>query len=132
MPRTRKQSPDGAITNLAQGVYQDIEKLIGQHIQLLGRELKDELAKAAKAGASFGGGATFMALGTMLGGLATIHLIHKATGWPLWLCYAGCSATACAVGAGLVAAGAAQAADVRLIPEQTVREIKHEVAGALS
>ncbi len=126
MADTQNQS----LSDIAQGIYSDVEKLIGQHINRLASQAKDEIGKAATAGASFGGGAGMMALGTMLGGLAAVHMLHKATGLPLWLCYAGCSATACAAGAGLFAAGAKAVADMDVIPDGARRALQDALAGA--
>ena len=76
-----------------------------------------ELGKTGTAGASFGGGLGMTALGTILGGLGFVHLIHRVTGLPLWLCYAGSSAAACAAGAGLFATGASQVAQIDVFPD---------------
>jgi Putative Actinobacterial Holin-X, holin superfamily III len=119
-----------SLSDVAQGIINDVERLVGQRLGRLGDQLKDELGKAATAGASFGGGAGMMALGTMLGGLAVVHILHKSTGLPLWLCYAACSATACATGAGLFAAGAKAASEMDVIPDGARRAVREAFAGA--
>jgi len=106
-----------ALPGVAQRVYSDVERLVGQHLGRLAGQVKEEFGKAATAGVSFGSGAGMMALGTVLGGIGVVHLMHKATGLPLWMCYGLCSATACAAGAGLFAAGAKAASELDLIPE---------------
>ena len=90
----------------------------------------DELGKVTGAGAALGGGLGMTALGTILGGIAFVHLVHRVTGLPLWLCYAGSSAAACAAGAGLFAAGVQKASEVELLPEGTGRAVREAVVGA--
>ena len=112
MAQTQTQS----LSDTAKDVYSDVEKQIGQHLSRLAEQAKKEFAKVSAAGASFGGGTGMIALGTVLGGIGFVHLLQKITGMPLWLCYAVCSATACATGAGLFAAEAQATSNVDMDP----------------
>ena len=123
------QTQTRSVSDSAQQVVSDVEKLVSQHLGQLADQVKEELGKAATAGLSFGGGAGMMALGTVLGGLAVVHMLHRATGLPLWLCYTLCSATACATGAGLFAAGAQKASDIDLVPTGARQAVKNALAG---
>jgi len=116
-----------ALGGVAEGLVSDVGRLLGQHLGRLKEEVVDELGKVTAAGASFGGGAGAAALGTVLGGLAVVHLAYKVTGLPLWLCYAGGSAAACAVGAGMFSQGMRQASEIEFVPEGTGRAVR-EVA----
>lgn len=119
------------LSNTAQGLMTDIERLLGQRLGQLKTDMVRELGKASTAGASFGGGLGMAALGTVLGGLAFVHFVHRVTGLPLWLCYAGSSAAACGVGAGLVAEGVRKAGDMDLVPEgagRAARDVASEAA----
>ncbi|MBN9120749.1 MAG: phage holin family protein [Planctomycetes bacterium] len=120
------QSP---LSNTTQGLITDIEKLLGQRLGRLKDEVVNELGKATTAGASFGGGLGMAALGTILGGIGFVHLAHKVTGLPLWLCYAGSSAAACAVGAGMLAEGAKKVGEMDVVPDGTGRALREAVAG---
>jgi hypothetical protein len=115
---TAGQSAPG---NNAAGLLSDIERVLGQRLSRLKDEVVSELDTATTAGASVGGGVGMAALGTILGGLAFVHLAHKATGLPLWLCYAGSSAAACALGAGLMTDGVRQAGEPDVVPAGTGR-----------
>jgi hypothetical protein len=110
---------NSAVGNTAQGMLKDIENLLGQRLGRLREELADELGKAAAAGGSLGGGLGLAALGTILGGIGFVHLLHRATGLPLWLCYAGSSAVACTLASGLVAEGVRKVGDLDVLPEGT-------------
>ena len=81
-----------AISDVAERVFSDVEKLIGQHFGRLADQAKTELSKAATAGVSFGGGAGLMARGDSSGrrrrgphaaqghGLATLALLRPLLG----------------------------------------------------
>jgi hypothetical protein len=100
----------------------DLERVFTQRLSTLKNELVQELGKAATAGTSLGSGVGLAALGTILGGIGFVHLLQKASGLPLWLCYAASSAVACSAAAGLVTAGVKKAGEMDLIPDgRTIR-----------
>jgi hypothetical protein len=105
------------LTESAHSASSDIEQVFRRHMDELGDKVKDELGKLTSAGTAFGGGVGMAMLGTVLGGLAFVHLAHRVTGLPLWLCYAGSSALACTTGAGLFAVGTRKVSNVRLFRE---------------
>src|SRR3954447_15662794 len=74
---TMDTTGDG-VTALGRDILGDVEKLIGQHFDLLRQEVKDELAKAAGAGLAVTTGAGATAVGGLLGVLAAVHLLQKA------------------------------------------------------
>ncbi|HEY1380674.1 MAG TPA: phage holin family protein [Gemmataceae bacterium] len=115
------------LTALGRGILADVEQLLGQHYDLLRQEIKDELAKAAGAGLAVTTGAGATAVGGLLGVLAAVHLLHKATGLPLWLCYALTGGVLAGAGGGLIAAGAKQAAGIDLVPRQTIEAVREDV-----
>ncbi len=119
-----------SLGTLTQGVLDDIEKLIGQHFDMLRSEMKDGMREVQKATVSLGTGVGATALGGILGSLALVHLLHKAAGLPLWACYAAVGGTFSAAGAGLLATGARQAAEVTLFPRRTTETLKEEITGS--
>lgn len=116
--------------NTAQGLLTDIERLLGQRLGRLKDEVVGELGKATTAGASLGGGLGMAALGTILGGIGFVHMVHKVTSLPLWLCYAGSSAAACAAGAGMLAGGVKKVGEMNVIPEGAGRAVGAAAARA--
>lgn len=108
-----------SVSKTAEGLISDLQKSLSDRFGHLRDDLMEEIGHAGAAGASVGGGLGMAALGTILGGLAFVHLMHRMTGLPLWACYAGSSALACSAGAGLLAGGVKQASDMGLIPEGT-------------
>lgn len=117
------------LSGTTQGLINDIERLLGKRLGELQDQILKELSKAASAGASFGGGLGMAALGTILGGIGFVHLLHKATGLPLWLCYALASGTACATGAALVSGGVKQVSNMEVVPEGTSNRIRRAMSG---
>ncbi len=111
------ENQTGTIANTTQNLVSDIERMLGQRLGQLREEVVDEFGKATTAGVSLGSGLGMTALGTMLGGLAFVHLVHETTKLPLWLCYAASSAAACGVGAALIAQGRRKAGDIDFLPE---------------
>lgn len=117
------------LIHLVREIIQDSETLIGQHFELLRSEVRGELKQAGVAAASLGAGAALMATGGVLGSLMVVHALHRSTRLPLWGCYGLVGGMMGAVGAGLVASGLAEAADVRLAPPpQTVEALKENLA----
>lgn len=117
------------LSDTTRGLISDIERVLGQRLGRLQKELIQELSKASTAGASLGSGIGLAALGTILGGMGFVHLVNKATGLPLWLCYAGSSAIACSAAAGLLTKGAQQVGEMDIVPEGAGR-LAREVATA--
>jgi hypothetical protein len=115
------ENQTGTIGNDMQGLVSDIEQMLGRRLGRLREEVVDEFGKATAAGVSLGSGLGMTALGTILGGLGFVHLLHESTKLPLWLCYTISSAAACGVGAALIAQGARKAGDIEFLPEGSGR-----------
>jgi hypothetical protein len=121
-----------SLADTAHDLSSDIEQVFRRHLSELRDDVLDELGKIGTAGAAFGGGLGMTTLGTILGGMAFVHLVHRVTGLPLWLCYAGSSAAACATGAGLFAAGVRKASEAEVLPDgagRAARELATAAAG---
>lgn len=129
MARTRNQQDDAGLSDLAQGILGDVEKLVSQHLELFRSEVKQELGEARQAAVSLLAGAGAAAAGGILGLLALVHLLHRTTGLPLWACHALVGASLGMLGTGLITTGVKQAADVSLVPQQTAEEVRQELAG---
>jgi hypothetical protein len=130
MNRDTGPSTQQGLTTLAQGALADIEKLIGQHLDLLRSDLKEEFSKAKTAGLSLAGGAGLSSLGGLLGVLALVHGLHALTRLPLWACY-GLIGTALGVGgATFLRTGTQQAADIQVVPQRTTEVLRHKLSGA--
>jgi len=118
------------LSGLAQGIVKDVGQLMGQHLELLKSEVKQELGEARDAGIGLLTGAGAGAAAGMLGSLALVHLLHEATDLPLWACYGLVGGGLGLASASLIAEGARKAANIDLIPRQTAETLREELAGA--
>jgi hypothetical protein len=91
-------------------VLREGERLLGQQVDLLKSELRQELGRAAGAALSLGAGTGLLTCGGVLGTLAVVHGLHRATRLPLWTCYGLVAGLSAAAGAGLLAIGRGQLA----------------------
>jgi hypothetical protein len=115
------------LSRLAEGTIRDVEKLIGQHFDLLKSELKEELVKARDAAVGISVGAGAVAAGGALGTLMVVHLMQRVTRLPLWACYGAVGGSLGLLGAGFLRAGVARASDLNLVPRQTAEVLKEEL-----
>ncbi len=129
MSREGKQSGGETLGDLAQGVVQDVERLLGQHLTLLRKEFAEKLDQVKPAVASLGGGTGAAALAGVLGSLAVVHLAHRVTGLPLWACYGGAAGLLGAASCGMLAEGVRRVSDLDPIPHRTAEAIEEDVSG---
>jgi hypothetical protein len=115
----------GVVERLAP-IAHDAERLVGLHAELLRSELRQSAAQAAPALASLGAGAGLAVAGGLLGSLAMVHALHRATRLPLWGCYGLVGGLLGAAGAGLVGSGVRQISEVSFIPRETIATIKED------
>lgn len=118
----------GGMASLAEGVMSDVERLIGQHIDLLRSEVREQAGEAAEAATALGTGIGAAALASIFGGLAAVHFMHRNTRLPLWSCYAVVGGTLGALGGGLLMNGARQASKLQILPRRTAESVKRDVA----
>lgn len=105
----------------------DAERLVSLHGDLLRSELRQSTAQAVPALASIGTGAGLALASGLLGSLAIVHGLHRATRLPLWGCYGLVGGILGAAGAGLMASGARQISEVSFIPHETLATLKEDL-----
>ena len=111
-------------------VARDMERLVGQHLDLLRAEVGEQLREARLAATSMGAGAGLVAAGGILGSLMVVHALHRSTRLPLWSCYGAVGGLLAVGGASLLAGGARRAAGLSLVPTQTVEAIGEDLRWA--
>ena len=116
------------LAGLVHAIADDVERLLAQHAALAREELRDGLGRAPAAVAALGAGAGLVATGGVLGTLMLVHALHRATRIPLWGCYGLVGGAFAAAGCGLVAAGTRRAADIRLVPRETIAALREDIA----
>jgi hypothetical protein len=122
---TQDETP-GVVDRL-EAIAQDAERLVSLHADLLRSELRESTAQAVPALASLGAGAGLAVAGGLLGSLAVVHALHRATRLPLWGCYGLVGGLLGAAGAGLAGSGARRLSKVQLIPRETLATLKEDL-----
>jgi len=113
-PTAAPESQD--LGELVNAIVQEGGRLLSQQIDLLRREVGQELQRAGTAALRVASGGGLAAAGGILSGLALAHLMRRVTGLPLWCCY-GAAAGACGgAGAALLRTGARTLGDLQLLP----------------
>lgn len=107
-------------------IARDAERLAGLHADLLRSELRQSAAAATPALISLGAGAGLAVAGGLLGSLAIVHALHRASRLPLWGCYGLVGGLLGAAGAGLVGSGARRVSEVSFIPHETLATLKED------
>jgi hypothetical protein len=119
---------ESQLGELANGIIQDVEKLVSQHFDLLRSEVKQEVNQAKNAAISVGAGAGCVAVGGILGTLMAVHLLHSTTRIPLWGCYGLVGGALGAIGASLLYSGGDTLGNLTLqAPQRTVQALKDDV-----
>ena len=127
MTTRHKNASETDLATVAQGIINDIQRLVGEHVDLLRAEVKQELREAAASVASAGTGAGLAALGGALGTLMVVHLLHDRTRLPLWACYGLVGGVVGGAGAGLLYAGGRGVAGLARVPRELARTLKEDV-----
>jgi hypothetical protein len=124
---TSAGEPD--LLTLVGDIVRQSEELITQQFSLLKTELREEVQKAGGAAAALAGGAGLLAAAGLLSTQALAHLLHRASGLPLWACYGVVAGALGAAGGGLLAAGLKKAAhlDLGAFP-QTAEALKENLS----
>ena len=116
------------LPELARAVARDAEALVDHHLALARAELREGLRGAAGAALAAGAGAGLVAAGGMLGVLAVVHGLQRATRLPLWSCYALVGGLSAASGVALIASGGRTLGRLDPVPRQTIAALREDVA----
>jgi hypothetical protein len=116
-----------SLTSLVSGIVNDAQKLIKQEIALARREFVDELNKTKQATASFGIGAGLAAVGAVLLSLTFVYLLHDEAHLRLWLSYLIVGGILAICGIAFLLIAKAQAAEITLVPKQTIETLRENV-----
>src|SRR5947207_1528556 len=102
----RKSGSSASFTELGEGILNDVERLLGQQIDLLRSELSQKLNRVEGAGLEMSAGGAALLSGCLLSSLATAQLLHRLTSLPLWACYGLTAGLLAVTGTQLVSTGA--------------------------
>jgi hypothetical protein len=104
------------LVTLAGDIARDAKTLLAQQYDLLRAEVRQGVRQAGGAAGAMAAGGALVAASGLFAGLAVAHLLHRATGLPLWASYGAVGGAAAAGGLSLLNAGRAGLADVDVLP----------------
>ncbi len=116
-----------SLTSLVSGIINDALNLFKQELALARREMTDELNKTKQAVVSLGAGLAVTAFGAFFLTFMVVYLLNEEAGLRLWLSYLVVGGVLTAVGISLFFIGRTKAADINLVPRQTVQTMKENV-----
>jgi len=117
---------EGSVTGLMTGIFNDAQELMKQQLVLLRHEVKADVIKTAKGGASVVAGGALCVLGGLMLCFMMVYLISWATAEkvPLWGCYGIVGAVIVAVGGALLYFGVRKFQSLNPVPEQSLQALK--------
>jgi uncharacterized membrane protein len=126
---TDSQHPsEPSMTALISGLISDAKALLQQELLLAKHEIRDELDKTKKAVISLGTGIGIAVLGVILLSFMLVYLLGALTHLPLWACYGIVGGAFAILGGVLLYTGKSKAAEIDVVPQQTVETMKENAA----
>lgn len=127
MARKSASHPGDDVFGLLGLIAHDTERLLDQHLDLARAEVVRGLREVPAAAVAVAAGAGLVATGGVLGSVMLVHALHRSTRVPLWGCYGLVGGLAAALGVGLISAGARRAAQIQLVPRETLAVLREDV-----
>lgn len=134
---TEVQHPpsDRSVTSLVGGIVGDVQDLVKQQLQLMRKEVEDDLRKTTEAASLLGIGLGVLFFGALELCLMLAHLLHWLTGpptldpasLPLWGCHAIVGVVLVIIGLGLAWAGKKTIANVHPLDNPATEALKENV-----
>ncbi len=127
MAKKSAKTEDLNVTDLVGRIAADAGKLLGQQIELLTAEVREELRQAASAAGQMAAGGGLTAVAGIMSGMMLAHLLHRATGLPLWASYGAIAGGLGLTGTALLKSGGEKLASIQLMPPQTQEAVKENL-----
>jgi len=129
MRKRRGRTAEPSFLELVEGIVADVERLVGQQLELFRGEVNQQLREARSAAASGAVGAGLVAVGGVLSTQMVVHAVQRATRLPLWASYGLVGGLLGGAGLAQLNRARRQAAGVRLtVPPQTAQTLKENMA----
>jgi len=117
-----------SLTGLVGGIVTDLQTLLRQELHLAKTEMRQEWDKTKTAAGAMAAGAGLLTVAGLLLSFALVYLLQAlAPGLPTWACFGIVGVAFGILGGILVVAGRSKAAEIHVIPPQTVETMKENV-----
>lgn len=107
----------GELTGLVGDIARDAKQLLTQQYELFRSEVRQGVRQVGGSAGAMAAGGGLVAAGGLFAGMALAHLLHKATGLPLWVSYWAVGGAAAAGGLTLLNAGRSGLMEVEFLPK---------------
>lgn len=124
-PRPAEQP---SIATLIGELVADAQDLVRKEIDLAKQEVRNEVNKAKDTAISVAIGGAMAAIGGLLLVLMLVHLLASVFHLSLWVSYLIVGLIFAIVGGVLLVRARSKASDINLVPQETVHEVKKDVA----
>lgn len=119
---------DQALGSLVGGIFTDMQRLLGQHLDLFRQEIRDDVRKTKEAFFSIGLGGVLAVVAALLVLPALIGLLSWAVPAVAWWGWCGILAGVLAVAAfALIQAGKKQMASFNPLPDQSAQAVQENL-----
>ena len=115
------------ISALLSGIVQDAQKLISQQIELVKRELKEDVKTLAYAAAYVAVGAGLCAIALILLCFAGVYVLHEVAGLPLWASFLIAGVLFLALGGLLLYLAVHRLTTHNPLPDQSLQGLKENL-----
>ena len=122
------QSTETPFAKLLEDAFGNVQEIVRSEVRLAKAELREEAAKAGRAGAVLGGGivVALFALGFLL--WSAVYGLGIV--WPAWLAALAVGLVLAILAAGAIVAGRAKLRQVHVPPSKTVGNVKENLEWA--
>lgn len=115
------------IPALIAGIVHDAQKLISQQIELLKREIKEDIRNLALALAFVAVGASLCFLSIIMLCFAGVYGLNALTGQPMWACFLIATAVFLSIGGLLMYLAVRRLLNNNPLPDQTLEGLKENL-----
>jgi uncharacterized membrane protein len=120
-----QDTENASMASLVKGIIDDASELVKQQIAMAKWEVQNEINKGKQAAAALAIGAGLAAVGGLLLCFGLVHMLHTfVPDLPLWACYLIVGGLFAVAGGLFLYTGSSKAADINLVPEQTIETAK--------
>jgi len=126
-PELDTRNGDPSITSLMGGIVADVEKLMGQQLALLRREVQEDVRQACAALGMMAFGGAVVLMGGIALTFAAAYAIKAATGWSDASCFTLVGASLAGIGGLMLYGGVQLFSSINPVPTRSMDALQENV-----
>ena len=127
MATNLQTSSEPSTTSLLQGIFNDIQELFKQQMELFKAEVKNDARRTAQATLYLAAGGVVLFIGTILLCLTVVHLLHTYTPLDLWACYGIVGVLIAGAGGLMIYLGREKFQSFNPLPDESMAALKENL-----